>query len=69
MQRLLDRCSYRDRLLLHFALGKAHMDAGDPDQAFAHWHEGNRLKRAAIDYDPNAAARLFATIARRDSGP
>ncbi|MGB6310670.1 MAG: sulfotransferase [Steroidobacteraceae bacterium] len=69
MQSLLDRCSYRDRLLLHFALGKAHMDVGDPDQAFAHWHEGNRLKRAAIDYDPNAAARLFATIARQTPDP
>ncbi len=63
MQRLLDRCSYRDRLQLHFALGKAHMDAGDPDQAFVHWHEGNRLKRASIDYDANAAARQIAQSA------
>jgi tetratricopeptide (TPR) repeat protein len=60
MRCLLDRCSYRDRLHLHFALGKAHMDAGDPDQAFAHWHEGNRLKRASIDYDAAAAARYIA---------
>ena len=63
MRRLLDRCSYRDRLQLHFALGKAHMDAGDPDQAFVHWHEGNRLKRASIDYDANAAARHIAMSA------
>ena len=60
MRRLLDRCSYRDRLQLHFALGKAHMDAGDPDQAFLHWHEGNRLKRASIDYDASAAAGYIA---------
>jgi tetratricopeptide (TPR) repeat protein len=63
MRRLLDRCSYRDRLQLHFALGKAHMDAGDPDQAFVHWHEGNRLKRASIDYDASAAARHLAMSA------
>jgi tetratricopeptide (TPR) repeat protein len=63
MRRLLDRCSYRDRLQLHFALGKAYMDAGDPDQAFLHWHEGNRLKRASIDYDASAAARHIAMSA------
>jgi tetratricopeptide (TPR) repeat protein len=65
MRRLLDRCSYRDRLQLHFALGKAHMDAGDPDQAFVHWHEGNRLKRASIDYDASAAARHLAMSANQ----
>jgi tetratricopeptide (TPR) repeat protein len=57
MERLLGRCSYQEGLLLHFALGKAHMDSGGTDQAFAHWHEGNRMKRALIDYDSNAAAR------------
>jgi tetratricopeptide (TPR) repeat protein len=61
MRRLLDRCSYRDRLQLHFALGKACMDSGDPDRAFMHWHEGNRLKRASIDYDASAAARHIAS--------
>jgi tetratricopeptide (TPR) repeat protein len=65
MEGLLGRCSYRDRLLLHFALGKAHMDTGDADRAFAHWHEGNRLKRAATDYDAGAAARQMATSAER----
>jgi tetratricopeptide (TPR) repeat protein len=63
MRGLLDRCSYRDRLQLQFALGKAHMDAGDPDQAFAHWNAGNRLKRASIDYDAAAAARHIAMSA------
>src|ERR1700723_4008503 len=65
MERLLGRCPYRDRLLLHFALGKAHMDTGDADRAFAHWHEGNRLKRAATDYDAGAPARQMATSAER----
>jgi tetratricopeptide (TPR) repeat protein len=66
MEKLLDGyCSSRDRLLLHFALGKAHMDTGDADGAFAHWHEANRLKRATIGYDADAAARHMASIAAR----
>ena len=36
MERLLGRCSYQERLLLHFALDKAHMDTGETVQAFAH---------------------------------
>jgi tetratricopeptide (TPR) repeat protein len=63
MEGLLARCPYRDRLLLHFALGKAYMDTGDADRAFAHWHEGNRLKRAATDYDASEAARQMAMCA------
>jgi tetratricopeptide (TPR) repeat protein len=64
MERLLDaHCAHRDRLLLHFALGKAHWDAADADQAFSHWHAGNGMKRAIIDYDANAAALRMASIA------
>jgi tetratricopeptide (TPR) repeat protein len=66
MRQVLDAPGvYRDRLLLHFALGKAHMDAGDAAQAFSHWHEGNRMKRAIIDYDADATARYMASIAAR----
>jgi tetratricopeptide (TPR) repeat protein len=66
MRQVLDSPGvYRDRLLLHFALGKAHMDAGDTAQAFSHWHEGNRMKRAIIDYDAEAMARYMASIAAR----
>ena len=54
---------YRDRLLLHFALGKALMDSGDTAQAFSHWHEGNRMKRASVDYDADAAATRMTWIA------
>jgi tetratricopeptide (TPR) repeat protein len=54
---------YRDRLLLHFALGKALMDAGEPAQAFSHWHEGNRMKRAIVDYDADAAAKRMTWTA------
>jgi tetratricopeptide (TPR) repeat protein len=34
------------RIRLAFTLGKAHMDTGDADTAFAHYAEANRLKRA-----------------------
>ncbi len=49
---------YRDRMLLHFALGKARFECGEIDAALAHWHAGNRMKRAAIVYDPAAATRI-----------
>jgi tetratricopeptide (TPR) repeat protein len=66
MQRLLDgHCAHRDRLLLNFALGKAHWDIEDTDQAFAHWHEGNCMKRAIVDYDAGAeSSRMEAIVAR-----
>ena len=40
-----------DRLHLHFALGKALEDRGQAEPAFAHYAEGNRIRRAMIDYD------------------
>lgn len=54
MERALadDEISEEDRFHLHFALGKAHEDAGAPDQAFRHFAEGNRRHRALLDYDP-----------------
>jgi len=64
MQRLLEgSCVHRERLLLHFALGKAQMDAGNTDAAFAHWHQGNGLKRAMIEYDDHSAERHLAAFA------
>jgi len=39
------------------------MDTGGTDQAFAHWHEGNRMKRAVIDYDSNASATQIVMCA------
>jgi tetratricopeptide (TPR) repeat protein len=56
-------CSYRDRMLLNFALGKAHFETGAADTAFAHWHEGNRMKRALVSYDADAAAETLRSIA------
>ena len=42
-----------DRFHLHFALGKALEDLGEAEPAFRHYAEGNRQRRAQIDYDPN----------------
>lgn len=50
------------RRFLHFALGKAYMDIGDADLAFKHLNEGNRLKRAGSDYDPDATSRWMEAV-------
>jgi tetratricopeptide (TPR) repeat protein len=47
-----------DRLHLHFALGKAMEDAGDHAAAFAHYAEGNRLRRATLAYDADETTAL-----------
>lgn len=49
--------SREDLFHLHFALGKAHDDAGDPERAFAHYAEGNRLRRALIGYEAEETTR------------
>jgi tetratricopeptide (TPR) repeat protein len=41
-----------DRFHLHFALGKAFEDKGEAEASFDHYAEGNRLRRAMLDYDP-----------------
>jgi tetratricopeptide (TPR) repeat protein len=64
MQALLGaHCPSRDQVLLHFALGKARMETGDAEGAFAHWHAANRMKRATIDYDAEAALRRMTSMA------
>ncbi|MGB2200475.1 MAG: tetratricopeptide repeat-containing sulfotransferase family protein [Pseudooceanicola atlanticus] len=51
-----------DRVLIHFALGKAHQDCGDWDAAFAHYKAGN-------DGKPDRADMAgFATAADRQKG-
>lgn len=51
------------RICLQFALGKAWMDVGDADRAFAHLDEGNRLKRSTFAYDSTATDRWIAGMA------
>lgn len=46
-----------NRLHLHFALGKALEDEGEAERAFAHYAEGNRLRRAQIRYDADETDR------------
>jgi tetratricopeptide (TPR) repeat protein len=40
-----------DRLHFHFAMGKALEDAGDHAQSFAHYAEGNRIRKMQVGYD------------------
>jgi tetratricopeptide (TPR) repeat protein len=48
----------RDDLFhLHFALGKAHDDASEPELAFHHYAEGNRLRSALIGYEADRTSR------------
>jgi hypothetical protein len=80
MEAALDRddLGEEDRFHLHFALGKAHEDAGNHARSFDHYADGNRRRRAMIDYDPGeisdsvrrSAALLTADFfaARRDAG-
>jgi tetratricopeptide (TPR) repeat protein len=51
-----------DLFHLQFALGKAEEDAGRYELSFAHYAEGNRRRRALIDYD---ADELSATVERQ----
>ena len=53
----------KDRLALHFALGKALLDAGEDREAFEHFHAGNRLKRATLTFDVEATAAWMGRIA------
>jgi tetratricopeptide (TPR) repeat protein len=54
MARALDSpgLAEEDRLHLHFALGKALEDQGKAERAFAHYAEGNRIRRGQVRYDP-----------------
>lgn len=51
-----------DRITLSFALGKACLDAGQDDRAFAFLAEANRLKRATFDYDAKAVDQWLTNI-------
>jgi tetratricopeptide (TPR) repeat protein len=45
------------RVHMHFALGKAHEDAGQHAQAFEHYSAANALHRASHPYDPDLNTR------------
>ena len=48
--------SDEDRFHLDFAMGKAMHDAGHTDEAFAHFAEGNALRRKGQPYDSTATS-------------
>lgn len=50
MEQALARATEDDRFHLHFALGKAYEDRDEPEPAFAHYREGNRLRSAQLGY-------------------
>ena len=56
--------SDNDRMSLHFALGKAFLDMGQSDNAFRHLNDGNRMKRALIQYDANATSQWLASLSQ-----
>ncbi len=53
-----DSLSIEDRWHFEFALGKACEDAEQFDASFAHYREGNRLRRSQIQYDPSDHSQL-----------
>lgn len=50
-----------DRLHLHFALGKAHDDAGDAEAAFRHYAAGNAIRASQLGYDARDTAAAVDT--------
>jgi tetratricopeptide (TPR) repeat protein len=73
-----DQLTAEDRYHFDFSLGKALEDAGEYAESFAHYHEGNRLRRAMLKYDADEthahverSKRLFTRdffVERRDWG-
>ena len=53
-----------DRMLLHFALGKAYLDSGNQEKAFAHLDAGNQMKRSTFTFDAEVTARWLEKIKR-----
>ena len=57
-----------DRFHLHFALGKALEDARADDAAFAHYAQGNALRRRTLDYRASDTTRFVdASVAAFDA--
>lgn len=54
-----ESASITDRICAHFALGKAYSDLAEHERAFAHWQNGNALKRCQVEYDGTRMASQF----------
>ncbi|HEX7964366.1 MAG TPA: sulfotransferase [Gammaproteobacteria bacterium] len=67
LMRLADRSGTlppADEIALQFALGRAFEGQKDYARAFGHFQQGNRLKRATLNYDEARQARFFKDFAR-----
>jgi tetratricopeptide (TPR) repeat protein len=51
-----------ERTRLHFALGKALADIGEQEKSFAHFLQGNALKRQDINYDESQSLGVLERI-------
>ncbi len=58
----IDTLETRQQIELHFALGKACEDLGRHAEAFAHWRDGNAIKRRVLDYSESGMLAWLARI-------
>lgn len=64
IEKRLPGLDIENRVLAHFALGKAYEDLGELAASFEHVREANALHRARIVYDEAAVAATFGEIKR-----
>jgi tetratricopeptide (TPR) repeat protein len=60
---------FNDQIALHFALGKAYLDAGQSNHAFTHFRQGSRMKRSTFALDLEASGRWMREIADTFAAP
>ena len=65
----IDRLLPGQAVFLHFALGKALDDSGDPERAFEQFFRGNSLRRRTLDYDEASTEELFERLAAMFDAP
>ena len=58
-----------ERSLLHFALGKAWDDLGDPARAMTHFEAGNAIEHARTPFDRGAFALTVDRLIENPTGP
>ena len=54
--------SDKERCHINFGLAKVHEDIGDFERAFAHYAEGNELRKKLLGYDLSQDVELFSQI-------
>ncbi len=60
MESALAAASGKDLVHFHFALGKAYEDDGQYETAFRHYADGNRLRRAELNYKADETSAAVA---------